>query len=192
MRAFLLIVALSLATPCLAQSPHWEVFGGYSMQHSTVREYYKSTPIIYSIRNLDESLTGWTVSFTENLSRKRIGGTLEVSGHYKSPVLLTVTTRQRIHSIMYGPRVSILKNGPIRPFAHVLVGLAHAEAAIKPTGAHGSDYAIAEALGGGVDIRIGKKVAVRALQAEYFRANLLGTKPHSYRASTGIVFYLGK
>ncbi len=59
----------SFATPCLAQEiPEWEFFGGYSFQRSDVREYFKSSPIIYTFRGKYASLSGWDASVTENLT----------------------------------------------------------------------------------------------------------------------------
>ena len=51
----LLVVILCVTIPSLAQTTpvkgEWQVFGGYSYMRAAVREYYKSTPIIYSIRD---------------------------------------------------------------------------------------------------------------------------------------------
>ncbi len=193
MKSFRLFLLLLAATPSFAQNTHaWEFFGGYSLQRSNVREFYKSTPIIYSSRYVNENLNGWTFSVTENMNRRKVGGTLEVSGHYKTPVLQGVPSRQRIHSLMYGPRFSLKKAGGVRPFAHVLVGIAHAEVRVTPTGPHFSDFAFAAAAGGGVDVSLGRKFAVRAFEADYFRANVLNAKPNAFRASAGIVYYPGK
>src|SRR5437867_2087511 len=103
------------AVPALAQeTPEWEFFGGYSMQWTNVREYYKSTPIIYATRNRYENLNGWDLAVTENRNA-RFGGTLEVSGHYKTPQRSGINNRERIHSIVYGPRFMFGKNAYV-PF----------------------------------------------------------------------------
>src|SRR5947208_15950661 len=101
-----LFLFLLLAKPSFAQETReWEFFGGYSVQRTNVREYYKSTPIIYAIRNRYENLNGWDFSITENRNRW-FGGTLDVSGHYKTPILSGSNNREQMHSILYGPRFS--------------------------------------------------------------------------------------
>ncbi len=176
--------------PCYAQeTPAWEVFGGYSVQPSNVRDYYKSTPTIYAIRNRYENLQGWDFAVTENMNRW-FGGTLDVSGHYKTVAFQGTNTRQQIHSLLYGPRFS-LRKGPFVPFLHVLFGFAHADARVSP-GPHASENSFAVAGGGGLDLSLFKQASVRVLQADYFRANALGSNQNNYRASAGIVFHLGR
>jgi hypothetical protein len=192
LRLFLL---LSLTAPCLAQeTPAWEFFGGYSLQRSGVREFYKATPNLYTSRDRNANLSGWDMSLTENVNRW-FGGTLDLSGHYKTQQVLGSSNRERIHSVLYGPRFFYRTHGLI-PFAHVLIGLVHADRKVISVGPNDSDNAFAVAPGGGLDMNLGKKAAVRLFQAEYFRTNLrtevFGTRPNGYRASFGIVFYLGK
>src|SRR6266436_4457843 len=117
-----LLLALCFAIQSMAQTNQlkgsWQIFGGYSYMRANVREYYKSTPIIYSIRNQYANFNGWDVSVTENVKRW-FGGTLDLSGHYKSPLLLGITTKEQAHSILYGPRFSH-QGHSFTPFAHVL------------------------------------------------------------------------
>src|SRR5215470_18654615 len=92
----LLLILFFLATPCIAQEvPSWEFFGGYSFQETNVREYFRSTPIIFSFQNHYAGLQGWDVSATENVNNW-FGGTLDISGHYGSPSLRGTTTSQHI------------------------------------------------------------------------------------------------
>ena len=188
---FKTIVALLLAAPAFAQqAPAVEFFGGYSVQKTNVREYYKSTPIIYSIRNRYENLDGWDFSITENRNRW-FGGTLDVSGHYKTPNLLGSNNREQMHSILYGPRFSVRTRFFI-PFVHALFGATFMNVAVQPVGPHASDHSFAIAAGGGVDLKFHDAAAIRLLQAEYFHANALGSNQNNYRASAGLVFYVGK
>jgi hypothetical protein len=185
------LLVLFLATPCAAQeTPLWEFFGGYSVAKSDVRAYYKSTPIIYAFRSQSVTLRGWDVSVTENLGR-RVGGTLDISGDYKTVRLLGTPSQQRMHSILYGPRL-FYRTRWLTPFAHVLIGAAHAQVKVTPVGPHESDFSFAMAAGGGLDVNLGKWAAVRLIKAEYFRANVLSIKQNSFRASAGMVFNLGR
>src|SRR6266705_2778893 len=115
----------SFATPCLAQEiPEWEFFGGYSFQRSDVREYFKSSPIIYTFRGKYASLSGWDASVTANL--------------------------ERMLSLLYGPRFSYRKPSVIF-FTNVLMGAAHLNVQVTPVGPHASNLSFATATGGGVD-----------------------------------------
>ncbi len=191
----LLLPVLFFVTPCAAQDmPAWEVFGGYSFQRADVRQYFRPSPLIYTFRGRYTNLDGWDVSVTENL-RPWLGGTLDISGHSKTPQLLGVTNRERMYSILYGPRLfhRVTALGiSVTPFAHVLLGLARADVRVTPTGPNATDNAFAVATGGGLDLSLGSKAAIRLFQAEYFRTSLLGTRPDGLRASVGVVFYLGR
>lgn len=155
-----------------------------------MRQYFKSSPILFTFRNQYVNLNGWEASVTENLNRW-FGGTLDLSGHYKTPQLLGTTNRERMFSILYGPRFSY-RTPSFVPFAHVLMGAAHAAVKVTPVGPHASDNSFAMAAGGGLDVNLGSKAAIRLFQVDYFRTNVLGTRPHNYRASAGVIFYLGK
>lgn len=187
---FLLLLSL-FAVPCLAQKRSgWEIFGGYSLERSDVREYFKSSPTLYAIRYESVNLNGWNVSVTENKSNG-FGGTLDLSGYYKTPQALGTANRETRYSILYGPRVfRRIKWGT--PFAHVLVGVAHTNVTVTPVGPTASDTSFAVAAGGGLDINLGKKAAVRLLQVDYFGTKALGAKTNSLRVGAGVVFYLGE
>jgi hypothetical protein len=186
----LLPLVLLNATFVEGQTREWEIFGGYSLQRADVRQYYRSTPIIYSFRGQYENLTGWQASATENVNRW-FGGTLDVAFHYKTTQEQGTSNRERMYSIMYGPRFSY--RAPwLTAFGHVLMGAAHASVNVVPVGPRASDLAFVLAPGGGVDVNAGGNVAVRVFQADYLRMNLLGTRPHNFRASAGVVFTFGK
>src|SRR5579883_955862 len=179
----LVLVALS---PLYAQeTKEWEFFGGYSLQRTQVREYFKSTPSIYSIKNRLETLNGWEFSVTENMNHW-FGGTFDVSGHYKTPTLQGSPNQERMHSFMYGPRFS-LHTPYVTPFAHVLFGAAISNVQVTPVGPHASNTSFAAAAGGGVDLNLGQTISVRLLQAEYVHADALGASQNNYRASAGVV-----
>jgi len=177
-------------TPAFAQeTPAWEVFAGYSVQRSTVREYYKSTPTIYSIQHRLENLDGWNVSVTENLN-SWFGGTFDASGHYKTPSYRGSPNQEQMHSFLYGPRFS-WRTSIIVPFAHVLLGATLSNVQVTPVGPHTSDTSFAVAAGGGVDLNLGSRIAVRVFQADYLYANSLGNDKKNYRAAVGIVIHAG-
>src|SRR5262249_42637352 len=129
-------------------------------------------------------------------------GTLDISGYYKSPKIGSVTTRDHMYSILYGPRFTLplagtngAPGGLISasvPFAHILFGAAHTGATVGPPGPRASDFSFAMAIGGGLDWRLQPNVDIRFLQIDYLRTNALATSQNNYRASAGIVLRLGK
>ena len=188
-----LLITLLLAAPALAQEmPHWEVFGGYSIRRSDMKEYLRSTAILYTTRNRYSNPAGWEASVTENVNRW-FGGTLDISGHYRSPLIVNAPNRQQAHSILYGPRFALRTGSTFLPFAHVLLGAIHADVRVTPVGPHLSGNAFAAAIGGGVDMKLGRKIAVRVVQGDYFRTNVLGTtRPRGFRVSAGVVYRSSK
>jgi len=190
-RTFLLLslLLLSFAPSAFAQqTPAWEFFGGYSFERSVVREYFKQTPIIYAFKEQYANLNGWELSVTENLNRS-FGGTLQATGHYKSPVLQGTKTRQNLFSLMYGPRFSHRMSWAT-PYAHVLLGIARTSATVSP-GPHIAEVEFAAAVGAGFDLSIGRKAAVRVVQVQYSPMSPVVSRDHKFQGSAGIVFYLG-
>jgi hypothetical protein len=189
----LMLILLLFAVPGVAQeTPAWQFFGGYSFQRADVREYFKTTPIIYTFRHHYVNMNGWDFSVTENRNRW-FGGTLDLSGYYKTPQVAGISNSERIYSILYGPRILYPK--PVwggTAFAHALFGAAHTSVSVTPTGPHASDFSFGMALGGGFDLPVRNDVAVRVLQAEYFRSTSFGTGHNNYRLSAGVVFNLDK
>ena len=70
-----------------------------------------------------------------------------------------------IHSIMVGPKFT-LHRGSVSPFVQTLIGVAH----IKGSWAH-RDYKendLEVALGGGIDVNLDNRIALRPVQLDYF------------------------
>ena len=202
---YALLLLSFFAAPGLAQEViPWEVFGGYSFQRADAREYFisRSAPaVIYTARHHYVNMNGWEFSVTENVNRW-FGGTLDISGYYKSPTIGSVTTTDHIYTILYGPRFTFPKASgnaaPARlisasvPFAHILFGGAQTSATVGPPGPHASDFSFAMAIGGGLDWPLTPNVDMRVLQLDYLRTNALATSQNNYRATAGIVLRLGK
>jgi hypothetical protein len=97
---------LGCAVPGWTQdTPDWELFGGFSGKYSQMREYFRQTPTIYNSRERYTTMYGFEFSATENRSR-HFGGTLDVGFYFKNPEIGGVKNRQRMVSVMYGPRLS--------------------------------------------------------------------------------------
>jgi opacity protein-like surface antigen len=117
------------------------------------------------------------------------GGTFQASGHYKSPTVLGTKNRESMFSAMYGPRFSY-RMPWASAYGHILLGVGKTSVTVSP-GPHASETAFAIAGGAGLDINLGSRVAVRALQIQYSPMNQVATRDHKFQASSGIVFYVG-
>jgi len=181
MRKLLFVASLLLLLPLagLAQDkPKIEVFGGYSYLRAD--DHDDGT-----------DLHGWNASVTGNLN-KWFGVKADFSGHYGSftvvpPDVLVAPLNNRIkadlntHLFLVGPQFAYREHDMVQPFVHVLLGSARQHANLN--GSDGqllatalgvttrdfreTDTAFAFAAGGGVDIKITKYLAWRAVQADY-------------------------
>jgi hypothetical protein len=75
------------------------------------------------------------------------------------------------------------EGGRIRPFAHALVGGVVASENFRALGG-----AFSMALGGGVDVRVNKRVSVRVIQVDYNPYISSGFYSNNVRVGAGIVF----
>ncbi len=177
MRKFLPVSFLALLIPLNAMAqqeyPRVEVFGGYS--------YLRANPE-------ELNLNGWNASFAGNLT-DWFGVEADFSGHYASPNEFPFSGVDINHyTFMGGPKLA-LRSGPITPFAHFLIGAARA--GTSEFGASTSDYALAAAIGGGIDFNLSSVVAVRVFQADYLMTRFVDERQNNFRFSAGLVFRLG-
>jgi outer membrane protein with beta-barrel domain len=95
----------------------------------------------------------------------------------------------------------------LKPYAHLLVGAARTRVKVDeplvcaipegcPVGSgssrnilNESDTGFAGAFGGGLDIRVGKRIDVRVIQLDYNPTRLFDNTQHNFRAGAGIVFH---
>jgi len=96
---------------------------------------------------------------------------------------------------VFGPRLTYRGHGGFEPFAEALFG--GARITISVPGASTSQNGFAMALGGGVDYKLTRSVAIRLIQADYLysRVNFPGsglpTHQNNARIQAGIVFRFG-
>jgi opacity protein-like surface antigen len=187
LRKLFLIASLALLLPAsaLAQdTPKAEVFGGYSY----LRGDGDGDPGF--------NLHGWNASVAGNLN-KWFGLVLDFSGHYGGQSVTINTTRVRFdansHSYLAGPRFSYRGNEKMTPFFHALFGgvRAHGEGSLGSTNFSVTDTAFGMALGGGLDVKVHDKIAIRLIQADYLLTRFDSSNQNNARVSAGIVFRLG-
>jgi hypothetical protein len=178
---FLLLLAPAAA---MAQQdyPRGEVFFGYS--------YFRANPE-------GQNLNGWNASVAGNIT-SWFGVEGDFAGHYGTLkdqfgfIIQGIQINQ--YTFMGGPKLS-LRGGRVAPFVHALIG--GARAGTDEFGLKSSGFALAAAVGGGIDIGLNKSFAVRAVQADYlmtrfksfpeFRNFSVDERQNNFRFSTGIV-----
>ncbi|HUI44200.1 MAG TPA: outer membrane beta-barrel protein [Terriglobia bacterium] len=172
--AYRFIVALMLLPlPALAQqTPRVEVFGGYSH-------------LVGNFSNSDFNLNGADFSVTENLN-KWLGGTLDFSSHFGTVGGFKVNSE----TIMYGPLFAYRKNPSVVPFGHVLLGAVRGGP--EYLGISDSEYRFGVLAGGGVDLKMGKRVSLRIIQADYLMTRFSSSRQDNIRLSAGIVLRFGQ
>jgi len=164
----LFISAIAVA----ADAPKAEVFGGYSYLHCDKNSFGDTC-----------NLNGWDASVAFNAA-KYFGIVADFGGTYG-----TVTDRDvKVYSFLFGPKFAVRKN-KVTPFAQALFGVANLKQSEATWSLSENDFAMA--LGGGLDINVSKKIAVRAAQAEYVMTRSSGEAFNHFRYSAGIVFKLG-
>ena len=155
------------------------VFGGYSYYHT-------------NLSNIGSTFNGWEGSL-EGKVFPGVGIVADLTGHYGSQVvespgvtcaigaICTVRESTHIYQALFGPRFSVSLRR-VRPFAEFEFGVAHITTANIP-----SNTSFAMALGGGVDYRIIRLLALR-FQGDYVSTHFFGAYQNNVRLSTGIVF----
>jgi len=137
------------------------------------------------------NLNGWGASL-EGKVFPHVGIVTDFASHYGSqsftilppagPGPETVNVTGHSWEILFGPRLSI-PIGKITPFGEAMFGVAH----IHNGGfISNSNTSFATALGGGVDYRLVKLLALR-LEGDYLQTRFFGTTQNNLRISTGIV-----
>ena len=98
------------------------------------------------------------------------------------PPCSVVNVDGKRYTLMLGPQVSV-PIGKFTPFAHALFGGAHMSN--NGGGLSSSDTSFATAIGGGIDYKIIKGLALR-FQGDELRTSLYGGTQNHLRFSTGI------
>lgn len=147
--ALLLLLVLSMALPASGQKtyPRVEIAGGYS--YLVVDRSHRNMP------------KGWNSSFAINFHRN-LGLEAGFGGHYGHFPVLTIN--DSYYLFQAGPRVAF-RLRKLTPWAHALFGVSQSRIA----GADATRTNFASALGGGLDVAVHKRLALRMIQADYMR-----------------------
>lgn len=203
-------IIIACASIAAAQSDYkkFEFFGGFS--HNRIDTGIgDEEPSLRDIIDEREGFNGFEVSATGNLSRY-FGLKGDFSGHFKTkkpsiPGLpdASVKIESRLFNFLGGVQIKDNSTeGTFKPFAHALVGVAHARnsvefnqiacIAIVPSPCSPfteSETGFAGAFGGGIDIRASDSISIRAIQIDYNPTRLFDSTQHNFRFGVGIVFH---
>jgi hypothetical protein len=168
-------VALAwLAAPAAAQNaPILQVGGGYSF-----------------LRPQDAGITldGWNAALDGSVHGP-LGLTAEISEHSKTLRVFDEKASGRLISFVAGPRVTPRARGVLRPFAHVLVGVAHAS--VDSFGDKMSVNGFLVQPGGGVDVMLMRSLSLR-VGADARRLWFEGEGENQFRMNFGAVVPFGR
>jgi outer membrane protein OmpA-like peptidoglycan-associated protein len=211
---FVIGVVLVLGIGAIAQEvPKAELFMGY--------EYVRFNPSLSSSANKNFNMNGGGGAVTFNFS-KYVGLKAEFTaagaGDMKvcdSTGLNCLTRSGNFFTYLFGPQFAMRSKSRVTPFVHVLFGGSHSNfyanlqqsgtVPIGPTVQDATKEAFTLAVGGGVDVKVGKNVAIRLGQFDYFMTRFSGryvgaagvgpveiNNQNNFRYLAGIVFHIGR
>jgi hypothetical protein len=195
MKLLLLVLILPFAalTASAQEAPRVEVFGGYSFARA-------------DLAGASANLHGLAGSVTYNFDNF-LGVKADFSGHTGSKTIFVPADpagtvpfdlRPSDFTFLFGPQMTYRKKQTIIPFGHVLLGgvnpinASQTGTSTSVTFVDGSDTGFGLAFGGGLDVKLSKRVALRIVQADYLLAFTEGDTQNNIRLSTGLVFRFGK
>ena len=204
LKLFAMTLLVSLSCIFSVGQSNAEFFAGYSLLRTNydVELPNPPTPVIVAFDG-DQTMHGVNVSATGYL-RSGFGITGDFSWHLKKlstpdPGGGTIDTNIQVYNMLGGVQYKFGRNRRVAPFVRVLAGVAHTRSKLTVTSLSVSDTSsstdFAMALGGGLDIKVNDRIAVRAIQADYNpiflrNNNELGfnKRADNFRVSFGIVF----
>ena len=201
-------IIIACASIAAAQTDYkkFEFFGGYS--HNRIDTGIgDEDPDLDDVFDEREGFHGFEVSATGNLTRY-FGIKGDFSGHFKSRTFPfptvpggNVDVESRLFNFLGGVQIKDNSTeGTFKPFAHALVGVAHARNSVDiddavcatitcPSDTTLSETGFAAAFGGGIDIRASDRISIRAIQIDYNPTRLFDSTQHNFRIGVGIVFH---
>ena len=179
------LMLCAVATARAQDTPKAEVSVGYSYVHSNI---INPGGCCFGMHGGSGSVA---YNFNDWFGLAADFGAYHASNVKNSGLDLTVVT------FLFGPRISYRKQGPFTPYAQVLLGGGHAGGSLyqpPPLAISGPHYALAMSLGGGLDLKVHPRVAIRLFQAEWLYTkfnNGVNDRQNSMRVTTGLVFRFG-
>jgi hypothetical protein len=176
MKRFIWMVPVILILCAGAQAqetPAWELGGGYSYLRANMGGPGGSF-----------DLNGGNFSVTENLNNW-FGGRIEFNAFNGSAGGSNVAAE----TITYGPVFSYRRFERITPFGHAQFGVVHA--GVGYLGISEGAFKFAMSTGGGVDLNLNRRFAVR-VQGDYLMTRFLDLRQDNLVFSTGLIVHFGR
>jgi hypothetical protein len=165
------LIVLSCPTVQAQETPEWDLSGGYS--------YLKA-----NLGGSSFNLNGGSTSATEYLNGW-VGGRAEINVYQGSVSGMNISAQ----TATYGPVFTYRRYNKFTPFANVQLGAIHATQGYL--GISQSAFKFAMTMGGGVDVKINQRAAIR-LQADYLMTRFLALRQDNVQGSVGLVVHFGK
>lgn len=171
------------------------------------------------LRMADQNYNGFNTSMTYNLN-KSVGIVSDFNKFYAQDNIFGISTPnllspgqtavrgsapESIYTLMFGPRLSLNKNGRITPFAETLIGLDHIDERFQTVAGttkgdailndrHNSFASFASKIGGGLDINATRHITFKALEADYLFLNNVKNgsgidSQNGLQLSSGVTFH---
>lgn len=201
--SFLALILCAAGVAAAQETPKLDIFGGYSYGRIKTGSFGPG------------NLNGWDASVTYNLT-PWLGLEAEGSGHYGShlispavivafvcpipqpacPPNFTIPARsadQKMHTFTLGPRFTWRTGHAFTPFAHVLIGAAHANEDIDFfNGVFKQHHSSFIWKGGvGADLRLNSRASWRT-QIDFLGTRFDSRMQDSFQVTTGPVFHFGR
>jgi opacity protein-like surface antigen len=199
--ALFALLAVS-AIPALAQErgqdrPLFEINGGYTFQR------WDTPPVAQPPSSFD--FNGFNAGAAFHVTRW-LAGVADITGTYNTQGAAGSNAKTHIYSYLFGPRVYPLGHHKLTPYVHGLVGVAtyhiHVPSPDPTLVFDESNNDFSFAVGGGVDLSLGKRFAIRLGQFDYQQTRFLhndavlsGVSPdnqNNFKFSTGLVIRFGE
>jgi hypothetical protein len=189
-KAAIFILVLFACQITLAQTPRLEVFGGYSFLHEPGANF-----------------NGWNGAATINVYRC-VGITADFSGNYWSRASgisslngqFDIDLHEGVYTYTFGPSLSWRNKTRFTPFVRFLAGGSHisVKSTVRSVTGSGSVDHFTDSVdhftvvgGGGLDITLNRRLAIRPVQLDYHGVHSGGWM-NSMRYSAGVVFRFGE
>jgi hypothetical protein len=169
-----LLLELTQPSPAQDRYPRGELFGGFSFLPANGMDFPRKNSL------------GFQASIAGNITRG-FGIVADFGGHYSKtsdlgPGFPGITANSSVHEYMAGPRFT-WRSDRFTLFFHGLAGGARGRTDLRGF----SDGHFAWGGGGGLDINLGDRIAIRAIQLDYV-GSFVDILEHNARLGIGIVF----
>lgn len=178
-----------LAAQTPDERPKNEFFAGYSFHSADINT------LTVDPRRTGQN--GVNLEYTRKLTR-HIGLTVDASAHFhrdtRSTGVGTFTSKRDQYFLLGGVQFKTGNGQRVQPFAHALFGASLFRGFTSDIRTSGNVYtfddatSLAMAFGGGVDVRVNKRIDLRLIQADYTPTFFGSGRQNNFRLSVGIIF----